>query len=59
MANKSNFIKECAAELKKVTWPTRDDVVASVKVVLISTVIIAAILGGFDVLYAKIMRLVF
>jgi preprotein translocase subunit SecE len=44
------FVKESYAELRKVIWPSRDDVISSVKVVIISTVIIAAILGLVDVL---------
>jgi preprotein translocase subunit SecE len=44
------FIKESYAELRKVVWPSREDVVGSVKVVLISTVIFAAVLGLVDVL---------
>jgi preprotein translocase subunit SecE len=44
------FIKESYAELRKVIWPGRDDVISSVKVVIVSTVIIAAILGLVDVL---------
>ncbi|MDR3338347.1 MAG: preprotein translocase subunit SecE [Treponema sp.] len=44
------FIKESYAELRKVIWPGKDDVISSVKVVIISTVIIAAILGLVDVL---------
>ena len=44
------FIKESYAELRKVIWPGRDDVISSVKVVIISTVIIAAVLGLVDVL---------
>ena len=44
------FIKESYAELRKVVWPSREDVISSVKVVIISTVIFAAILGLVDVL---------
>ena len=44
------FIKECYAELRKVVWPGRDDVISSVKVVIISTLIVAAVLGLVDVL---------
>jgi preprotein translocase subunit SecE len=44
------FIKESYAELRKVIWPTREDVVSSVKVVIVSTVIIASVLGLVDVL---------
>jgi len=44
------FFKESYAELKKVVWPGRDDVVSSVKVVIISTLVVAAILGVIDLL---------
>ncbi len=53
------FFKECGAELKKVVWPTRDDVVSSVKVVIVSTIIIAAILGLLDILFSYGMSLAF
>lgn len=54
-----SFFKECVAELKKVVWPGKDDVIASVKVVLISTVIIAVILGLLDLLFVTGMNLIF
>jgi preprotein translocase subunit SecE len=44
------FIKESYAELRKVVWPSRDDVISSVKVVIVSTLIIAAVLGLVDIL---------
>ncbi|MDR2485976.1 MAG: preprotein translocase subunit SecE [Treponema sp.] len=44
------FIKESYAELRKVIWPSREDVISSVKVVIVSTVIIASVLGVVDVL---------
>ncbi|MDR2795092.1 MAG: preprotein translocase subunit SecE [Spirochaetaceae bacterium] len=44
------FINESYAELKKVIWPSRDDVISSVKVVVFSTIIIAVVLGLVDVL---------
>jgi preprotein translocase subunit SecE len=53
------FIKECVAELRKVVWPTRDDVISSVKVVVVSTIIIAAILGLLDAGLVAGMNLVF
>ena len=54
-----NFFRECGAELRKVVWPSRDDVVASVKVVIVTTIIIAVILGGLDLLFSTLYRLVF
>ena len=44
------FFKECYAELRKVVWPGKDDVISSVGVVLVSTMIIAAVLGFVDAL---------
>ena len=53
------FFKECIAELKKVVWPSRNDAVSSVKVVFISTIIIAVILGLVDLVVVSGMNLVF
>jgi preprotein translocase subunit SecE len=44
------FVKESYGELRKVVWPSKEDVISSVKVVLISTVLFAAALGLVDVL---------
>ena len=43
-----SFAKESYAELRKVIWPSKTDVYSSVKVVLVSTAIIAAALGLVD-----------
>ncbi|GMO11536.1 MAG: preprotein translocase subunit SecE [Treponemataceae bacterium] len=53
------FVKECSAEMRKVVWPSRADVLASAKVVLISTVIIATILALLDWAFVSGMNLVF
>ena len=53
------FFQESYAELKKVTWPSREDVAASTKVVLISVVLIALALGLVDFLIFQGIELVF
>jgi preprotein translocase subunit SecE len=53
------FFKECVAELRKVVWPTREDVISSVKVVVVSTIIIAIVLGLLDTAFAAGINLVF
>jgi len=53
------FIKESYAELKKVVWPSRDDVVSSVKIVIVSTIVIAAVLGLIDLLLLLGIRAIF
>ena len=44
------FFKESFAELKKVTWPNREEVASSTKVVLVSVILIALALGLVDFL---------
>jgi preprotein translocase subunit SecE len=53
------FFQESFAELKKVTWPSRDEVISSTKVVIISTVVIAAVLGLVDFVLVKLVDWVF
>jgi len=53
------FFQESFAELKKVTWPSRDETVASTKVVIVSTILIAALLGLVDLVLFQLMNLLF
>ena len=57
MAKVVQFFKESKAELKKVVWPTKEDVLSSVKVVIVSTIIIAVILGLLDLGFSELFRL--
>lgn len=59
MSKITQFFKESVAELRKVVWPTRDDVVSSVGVVIVSTVVIALLLGVFDALLMAGVQIVF
>ncbi|MBN2551860.1 MAG: preprotein translocase subunit SecE [Spirochaetales bacterium] len=53
------FFKESFAELKKVTWPSREEVASSTKVVLVSVILIAAVLGILDFLIFRGIDLIF
>ena len=53
------FFQESYAELRKVIWPSKEEVAASTRVVLISVIIIAAILGLIDVVIYELLNLVF
>ena len=53
------FFQESYAELRKVTWPSRDEALASTRVVLISTIIIALMLGLVDLILFKLVDWVF
>ena len=43
-----SFLKESRAELKKVNWPSREEVLTSTRVVIISILIIAAVIALMD-----------
>ncbi len=53
------FCKECVAELRKVVWPSGSHVLSSVGVVLVSTVVAAAVLGLLDWAFTTGLRLIF
>ncbi len=47
------FFKEVVAELKKVAWPTRPEVVAYSIVVLVSSIVVAALIFGMDFVFTR------
>ena len=53
------FFSESYAELKKVVWPSREEVAASTRVVIVSVVAIALVLGVVDFLLLAGMDLIF
>lgn len=53
------FFQDSYAELKKVVWPTREEVGASTRVVLISVLMFAAVLGLVDYLFLTGIDLLF
>jgi preprotein translocase subunit SecE len=52
------FLKEAKIELKKVTWPTPRQTLASTSVVIIVVIIVSIYLGIVDFGVAKVIRLV-
>jgi preprotein translocase subunit SecE len=47
------FLKEVRQELKKVAWPTRQEMVAYTIVVLVAVVVLTALVFGMDLVFAK------
>ena len=52
----TEFLREVRVELKKVTWPTRKETMASTVVVLVTVIISAIYLGLVDYILSKIIR---
>jgi preprotein translocase subunit SecE len=51
------FLREFRIEMKKVTWPSRKEIVASTGVVLVVVLIISFYLGAADLLLSKLLKL--
>lgn len=54
-----NLVSEVASELKKVTWPTAQEVKMSTIVVVFMTFLAAFILGFFDLVWSKLTQLIY
>ena len=51
--------KDTSAELRKMTWPTRDEIVASTVVVIIVSLIFSAFIGVIDRILVAVVKLIF
>jgi len=50
------YFKETRAELRKVTWPTRQQATKLTLIVLAVTVAMALFLGAFDLIFSAFVR---
>jgi len=54
------YVKETVVELKKVTWPTKDELIGSTMVTIFTTVILSvfifAVDQGLNVLISLVLR---
>jgi preprotein translocase subunit SecE len=53
------YFKECYLAMKKVSWPNKATVISSTKIVIITTVVFAVLLGLADFLLLKAVSLLF
>ena len=53
-----NFIKEARAELKKVTWPNKKQLISSTVVVIITVALVAIFLGIVDLIFSRIVTII-
>jgi preprotein translocase subunit SecE len=55
----SRFLAEVIAELRKVSWPTRTQLVQSTAVVLVVVAIVAAYLAALDAVFSRMIDALF
>ena len=59
LARLSRFIREVIAELGKVIWPTRKELVTYTAVVIVFVSIMCALVTGLDIGFGKLVTWVF
>lgn len=52
----TTYLKDTRAELRHVTWPSRDQVVRSTAIVITVSLVVALFLGLFDVIFSATLR---
>jgi preprotein translocase subunit SecE len=52
------FFREVRDELKKVVWPTRQEVIRLTFVVIAASLIVGLFLGGLDFVFVKLIGLI-
>ena len=55
----ARFVRESVSEMRKVLWPSRNELVTYAIVVIIFVVIMVAIVAGLDVGFAKLVLVLF
>jgi preprotein translocase subunit SecE len=58
MATPITFFREVRDELKKVVWPTRQEVIRLTFVVIAASLIVGLFLGGLDFVFVKLIGIV-
>ena len=59
IARLSRFLREVIAELSKVIWPTRKELVTYTTVVIVFLSVMTALVTGMDIGFAKLVTFVF
>lgn len=58
MASPITFLKEAREELKKVVWPTREQIIRSTIIVILLSLIVGIFLGGLDFVFTKLIEII-
>jgi len=53
-----NYIKKVYLEMRKVTWPTRNDLVNSTIVVIVISAIVAVIVFVLDTIFTSVLGII-
>ena len=52
----TQFLKEVRQEVRKVTWPTKEETIRYSLMVVIASLLVAVYLGGIDYVVAEVLK---
>lgn len=56
MARVKKFLREVRAELKKVSWPSKQELTSSTGIVFVSVIIVAMMIWIIDSMFTEVLR---
>lgn len=56
MVSPATFLKETREELKKVTWPTQQEVIRLTLIVVAVSLLVGLFIGALDFIFTKVME---
>ncbi len=54
----TNFITEVKVEMQKVSWSSKDELIGSTTVVIVSTLLLAMFIGAIDIVLSRFIGLI-
>jgi preprotein translocase subunit SecE len=54
-----NFLIDTKNELKKVTWPTKEELKEATRVVIVASFLLTIFIGAVDQVLSRIVKLIF
>ena len=51
-----NFFRDIKGEVKRITWPTKDETKKAIIAVAVATVLYTVVVGGFDYIFQNLFE---
>lgn len=58
MATPVSFLRETLDELRKVTWPTRQEIIRLTGVVIGVSLLVGLFIGGLDFIFTRLLAII-
>jgi len=55
----ADYLKSTKGELKHVSWPGRREIIIYTSIVIVISIVVAALLGFFDYIFSQMIKIFF